>query len=88
MILMQSLRLRPHRPLLLWLVPCTLLAFTVHRGFAAVGGLGIMALWSLLLIELRDHPALTFFCPRPFWWRHDHVHPGAMAGACSPDVSM
>jgi glycosyltransferase involved in cell wall biosynthesis len=52
-ILIQSLRLRPYRPLLLWLVPCAVLAFTVHRGFAAAGGLGIMVLWSLLLIELR-----------------------------------
>ena len=53
MILFQSLRLRPHRPLLAWLVPCVLLALTVHRGFAAVGGLGIMVLWGLLLVDLR-----------------------------------
>ena len=52
-ILIQSLRLRPHRPLLAWLVPCVLLALTVHRGFAAVAGLGIIALWCLLLIDLR-----------------------------------
>jgi glycosyltransferase involved in cell wall biosynthesis len=54
MILFKSLRLRPHRPALLWLIPCALLAFTVHWGFAAAGALGIMALWSLLLIELRS----------------------------------
>jgi hypothetical protein len=52
-ILLQSLRLRPHRPLLAWLVPCALLAFTVHWGFAAVAALGIMACWSLLLIDVR-----------------------------------
>jgi glycosyltransferase involved in cell wall biosynthesis len=52
-ILIQSLRLRPHRPLLVWLVPCAVLALTVHQGFASVGGLGIIALWSLWLIELR-----------------------------------
>ncbi len=52
-ILRQSLRLRPYRPLLAWLVPCAVLAVTVHWTFAAVGGLGVMVLWSLLLIELR-----------------------------------
>jgi hypothetical protein len=34
-------------------VPCVVLAATVHRAFAAVAGLGILALWSLVLIELR-----------------------------------
>jgi glycosyltransferase involved in cell wall biosynthesis len=53
-ILIQSLRLRPLRPLILWLLPCVVLAFTVHWGFAAAGGLGIMMLWSLLLFELRS----------------------------------
>ena len=34
-IVSQSLRLRPHRVLLAWLLPCLVLAVTVHRGFAA-----------------------------------------------------
>ena len=55
MILFQSLRLRPHRPLLVWLVPCILLALTVHWGFTAVAGVGIMVLWGLLLVDLRAH---------------------------------
>ncbi len=54
MILLQSLRLRPYRPILAWLVPCGLLAFFVHRGFAAVAGLGMMVLWALFLIDLRS----------------------------------
>ncbi len=37
----QSLRLRPHRTLLLWLSPCAVLAMTVHLAFAAVGTLGL-----------------------------------------------
>jgi len=52
-ILIQSLRLRPVRPLLAWLVPCAVLALTVHPGFAAAAGLGIIALWCLLLMDLR-----------------------------------
>jgi glycosyltransferase involved in cell wall biosynthesis len=54
-ILLQSLRLRPHRPILAWVVPCALLAISVHRGFAAVAGLGVMVLWGLLLLGLRVH---------------------------------
>jgi glycosyltransferase involved in cell wall biosynthesis len=53
MILFQSLRLRPYRPVLAWLVPCGLLAVSVNRGFAAVAGFGLMVLWGLLLFELR-----------------------------------
>jgi len=53
-ILVQSLRLRPYRPILAWLGPCGLLAFFVHRGFAAVAGLGVMVLWALFLIDLRS----------------------------------
>jgi glycosyltransferase involved in cell wall biosynthesis len=52
-ILTRSLWLRPHRPLLLWLVPCIALAFLVHRAFAAVAGLGIIMMWCLLLMDLR-----------------------------------
>jgi len=52
-ILIQSMRLRPLRPLLAWLVPCAVLALTVHRGFAAAAGLGIIALWCILLMDLR-----------------------------------
>jgi glycosyltransferase involved in cell wall biosynthesis len=54
-ILLQSLRLRPHRPVLAWIVPCTLLAISVHRGFAAVGGFGVIVLWGLLLLGLRRY---------------------------------
>jgi glycosyltransferase involved in cell wall biosynthesis len=52
-IVTQSLRLRPHRPLLLWLVPCAILAVTVHRGFAVPGGLGLMAMWAVVLVDIR-----------------------------------
>jgi glycosyltransferase involved in cell wall biosynthesis len=52
-ILSQSLRLRPHRALVAWLLPCVALALTVNRAFAAVAGLGLIALWSLLLFDIR-----------------------------------
>jgi glycosyltransferase involved in cell wall biosynthesis len=52
-IVSQSLRLRPHRVLLAWLLPCSVFALTIHRGFAAAGGLGLIALWGLLLIDIR-----------------------------------
>ena len=52
-IVRQSSRLRPHRALLVWLVPCAVLAATVHREFAALGGLGLLILWSLVLIDIR-----------------------------------
>ncbi len=52
-ILIQSLRLRPHRPLLAWLVPTLLLAATVHWGFAAVAGLGLLALSSIRIVDIR-----------------------------------
>jgi glycosyltransferase involved in cell wall biosynthesis len=52
-IVSQSLRLRPHRMLLAWLLPCSVLALTIHWGFAAAGGLGLIALWGLLLIDIR-----------------------------------
>ena len=52
-IVNQSLRLRPHRVLLAWLLPCSVLALTIHWGFAAAGGLGLIALWGLLLIDIR-----------------------------------
>jgi glycosyltransferase involved in cell wall biosynthesis len=52
-ILIQSLRLRPHRPLLLWLVPCAVLAATVHRGFTVAAGLGLMAMWAVWLVDFR-----------------------------------
>ncbi len=53
-IVRQSIRLRPHRPLLLILVPCAILAVTVHWAVVAAGGLIVMALWSLFLIDLRS----------------------------------
>jgi glycosyltransferase involved in cell wall biosynthesis len=52
-IVSQSLRLRPHRVLLAWLLPCSVLALTIHWGFAAAGGLGLIAQWGLLLIDIR-----------------------------------
>jgi glycosyltransferase involved in cell wall biosynthesis len=52
-IVNQSLKLRPHRVLLTWLLPCVVLALTVHWAFAAIGGLGLIVLWSLVLIEIR-----------------------------------
>jgi glycosyltransferase involved in cell wall biosynthesis len=53
-IICQSLRLRTHRALMVLLIPCLVLAMTVHWTFAAaVGGLGVIAMWSLLLIDIR-----------------------------------
>ena len=53
MILLRSLRLRPHRPVVAWLVPCVLLAVCVHRGFVAIAGFGLMVLWGLYLLDSR-----------------------------------
>jgi glycosyltransferase involved in cell wall biosynthesis len=53
MILFQSLRLRPYRPVLAWLVPCVLLAVCVNRGILAVAAFGLMVLWGLLLFDFR-----------------------------------
>ena len=39
--------------LLAWLVPCVVLALTVHRAFAALGGLGLLSLWGLVLMDIR-----------------------------------
>jgi hypothetical protein len=52
-ILTLSLRLRPHRPLLAVVVPCSILAATVHWGFAAAAGLAIIGLWCLRLKGVR-----------------------------------
>jgi hypothetical protein len=52
-ILSQSLRLRPHRPVLVWLVPTLLLAATVHWGFAALAGLGLLAMLSIRVVDIR-----------------------------------
>jgi len=58
-ILTQSLRLRPHRPVLIWLVPTLALAATVDGWFAAAAGLGLMALWSIRIADVRRrHAAL------------------------------
>jgi glycosyltransferase involved in cell wall biosynthesis len=53
-IVMQSIRLRPLRLLLLVLVPCAILAVSVHWAFAAAGGLMLLGLWSLFLIDVRS----------------------------------
>ena len=58
-IVSQSVRLRPHRLLLTWLVPCAVLAVTVHWEFAAIGALGLIALWSLLLTDIRARSLLA-----------------------------
>jgi glycosyltransferase involved in cell wall biosynthesis len=52
-IVMQGLRLRPLRLVSLGVVPCVVLAVTVHRAFAAAAGLIVMGLWGLFLIDLR-----------------------------------
>jgi glycosyltransferase involved in cell wall biosynthesis len=52
-IVRQSLRLRPVRPLMLCVVPGGWFGATIHWAFAAAAGLAILALWSLLLIDLR-----------------------------------
>ena len=50
MILLQSLRLRPHRPLLAWLVPCVLLALTFTGGLRPWPAWASWCLWGLLLL--------------------------------------
>ena len=55
MILFQSLRLRPYRPVLAWLAFCGVLVIGVSRGFAAVAVAGLMVLWGLFLVDLRTH---------------------------------
>jgi glycosyltransferase involved in cell wall biosynthesis len=52
-MVIQSLRLRPHRPILAWLVPNAVLAVTVHRGFAAAAWLGIVALACVMFAAMR-----------------------------------
>jgi glycosyltransferase involved in cell wall biosynthesis len=52
-ILIQSLRLRPHRPFLVWLVPTALLALTLHWSFVAIAGMGIAVFFSLLLVDAQ-----------------------------------
>jgi hypothetical protein len=52
-IVLQSMRLRPHRLLLAWVVPSLILALTVHRAIAAIGGLGLIALWAVVVIDIR-----------------------------------
>jgi glycosyltransferase involved in cell wall biosynthesis len=56
-IVTQSLRLRPHRPVVGWLVLCGALAVVVDWRFAAVGGLGLIVLWCVALIEIRNRRA-------------------------------
>ena len=58
-IVMQSLRLRPYRPLLLGLVPCAVLAMTVHRAFAFVGMfVGLAVLMIMPIDQLTRRIAL------------------------------
>ena len=52
-ILEESLRLRPYRPVLLWLVPCAILTATIHRGFAVAAGLGLIVMWVVVLVDIR-----------------------------------
>jgi len=52
-IVLQSFRLRPHRLLFAWVVSSLILALTVHRSFAAIGGLGLIFLWGLVLVDFR-----------------------------------
>jgi glycosyltransferase involved in cell wall biosynthesis len=53
-IICQSLRLRPHRAFVVLLIPCLVLALTAHWAFAAaLGGLGLIAMSSLLLVDTR-----------------------------------
>jgi glycosyltransferase involved in cell wall biosynthesis len=52
-IITQSLRLRPHRVLLAWLLPLGLLSALTHQAFAVLAGLGLIALWSLRLADIR-----------------------------------
>jgi glycosyltransferase involved in cell wall biosynthesis len=52
-ILMQSVRLRPHRPALLWLIPSGLLAIALHPAFVGIAGLGLLGLSGLRLADIR-----------------------------------
>jgi glycosyltransferase involved in cell wall biosynthesis len=53
MILFQSLRLRPERSLVAWLVSCIVLAFAIHQAAVVVAGAGLIVLLGLKLIDLR-----------------------------------
>jgi glycosyltransferase involved in cell wall biosynthesis len=52
-ILTQSLRMRPYRPLVLWLVPMFGLAILLHWGFAAAAWIGLVAMVTVLLADVR-----------------------------------
>ncbi len=52
-IVTQGLRLRPHRLLLAWLLPCGVLAAAVDQRFAVAGALGLIGFWSLVLFDIR-----------------------------------
>jgi hypothetical protein len=52
-IVVQSFRLRPHRLILALVAPSLLLALAVHGVFAAIGGLGLIILWGLVLVDIR-----------------------------------
>jgi glycosyltransferase involved in cell wall biosynthesis len=51
-IVLQSFRLRPHRLLLAWVVLSLVLALAVPRAFAAIGGLGLIALLGLVVFDI------------------------------------
>ncbi|HZW32057.1 MAG TPA: glycosyltransferase [Isosphaeraceae bacterium] len=53
-IVRQGVRLRPVRLIGLWVVPCLVAALTIHWAFAAAAGLGILALWGLVLADRRS----------------------------------
>jgi glycosyltransferase involved in cell wall biosynthesis len=53
-ILMQSVRLRPARPCVLWLVVCVLIGVAaVGPSIAVVAGLGLIVLLSLMVVDIR-----------------------------------
>jgi glycosyltransferase involved in cell wall biosynthesis len=56
MILRQSVRLRPQRPVAAWLVMCIILWLAIHRAIAVVAGAGagLIVLLGLKLIDLRN----------------------------------
>jgi glycosyltransferase involved in cell wall biosynthesis len=64
-IVIQSLRLRPHRVLLLWLAPLTVLGFVVHWGFGAAAWLGAVALLCLRLVDARSRRRERSRVPNP-----------------------
>ena len=54
MILFQSLRLRPERPVGAWLVISITLALVIHKGIFVIAGAGVILFLGLMLVHRRS----------------------------------